>query len=58
MQPKRVYIRTFGCQMNEHDSQKMRLMLESHGYVQSDEPSGADLILYNTCTIREKARHK
>lgn len=44
--------------MNEHDSSKMRLMLASHGYVDAKEPEAADLILYNTCTIREKAHHK
>jgi len=55
---KHVYIRTFGCQMNVHDSTKIELMLSSHGYVLTDNPEDADLILYNTCTIREKAHHK
>jgi tRNA-2-methylthio-N6-dimethylallyladenosine synthase len=55
---KTVYIRTFGCQMNEHDSLKIKLMLVGMGYVSTDTPNNADLILYNTCTIREKAHHK
>lgn len=55
---KFVYIRTFGCQMNEHDSKKIRLLLEGQGYAFTDIPEDADLILYNTCTIREKAHHK
>ncbi len=58
MHLKRVYIKTFGCQMNEHDSQKIELMLRGLGYVSTDLPEQADLILFNTCTIREKARHK
>ncbi len=55
---KTVYIRTFGCQMNEHDSLKIKRMLADLGYVSTDTPNNADLILYNTCTIREKAHHK
>lgn len=55
---KTCYIRTFGCQMNEHDTQKMRLLLSGKGYSFTDDISLADLILFNTCTIREKAYHK
>lgn len=55
---KTCYIRTFGCQMNEHDTQKMLLLLEQEGYQPTDLPNDADLILFNTCTIREKAYHK
>ncbi len=44
--------------MNEHDTAKMRLMLEGLGYASADTPEGADLVLVNTCTIREKAHHK
>lgn len=55
---KLVYIRTFGCQMNEHDSDKIRIMLVRYGYDSTNDPKDADLILYNTCTIREKAYHK
>jgi tRNA-2-methylthio-N6-dimethylallyladenosine synthase len=49
------HVTTFGCQMNEHDSERMKGMLESLGYEESDEAEAADLILFNTCSIREKA---
>jgi tRNA-2-methylthio-N6-dimethylallyladenosine synthase len=52
---KRYHLTTFGCQMNEHDSERMKGMLESLGYGESDTRSDADLILFNTCSIREKA---
>ncbi len=49
------HVTTFGCQMNEHDSERMRGMLESLGYAEAPERDGADLILFNTCSIRESA---
>jgi tRNA-2-methylthio-N6-dimethylallyladenosine synthase len=52
---KRYHVTTFGCQMNEHDSERMKGMLESLGYTESDTRADADLILFNTCSIREKA---
>jgi tRNA-2-methylthio-N6-dimethylallyladenosine synthase len=52
---KRYHLTTFGCQMNEHDSERMKGMLESLGYSEADQRSEADLILFNTCSIREKA---
>src|SRR3954467_5812139 len=52
---KRFHVTTFGCQMNEHDSERMKGMLESLGYVEAPERADADLILFNTCSIREKA---
>ena len=52
---KRFHVTTFGCQMNEHDSERMKGMLASLGYEECDERSGADLILFNTCSIRESA---
>jgi tRNA-2-methylthio-N6-dimethylallyladenosine synthase len=52
---KRYHVTTFGCQMNEHDSERMKGMLESLGYVESPTRVDADLILFNTCSIREKA---
>jgi tRNA-2-methylthio-N6-dimethylallyladenosine synthase len=52
---KRYHVTTFGCQMNEHDSERMKGMLESLGYREADQRSDADLILFNTCSIREKA---
>jgi tRNA-2-methylthio-N6-dimethylallyladenosine synthase len=52
---KRYHVTTFGCQMNEHDSERMKGMLESLGYGEAPAPDEADLILFNTCSIREKA---
>jgi tRNA-2-methylthio-N6-dimethylallyladenosine synthase len=52
---KRYHVTTFGCQMNEHDSERMKGMLESLGYAEADAREHADLILFNTCSIREKA---
>ena len=52
---KRYHVTTFGCQMNEHDSERMKGMLESLGYHEAPARSEADLILFNTCSIREKA---
>ncbi len=56
---KKVFIKTFGCQMNEYDSSKMAALLEADGgYVCTDTPEEADLILLNTCSVREKAQEK
>jgi tRNA-2-methylthio-N6-dimethylallyladenosine synthase len=55
MMQKRYHVTTFGCQMNEHDSERMKGMLESLGYLEAPSRSDADLILFNTCSIREKA---
>jgi tRNA-2-methylthio-N6-dimethylallyladenosine synthase len=52
---KSFHVTTFGCQMNEHDSERMKGMLESLGYREVAERRDADLILFNTCSIREKA---
>ena len=52
---KRYHLTTFGCQMNEHDSERIKGMLESLGYSEADGRADADLILFNTCSIREKA---
>ena len=52
---KRYHVTTFGCQMNEHDSERMKGMLESLGYAEARGADEADLILFNTCSIREKA---
>ena len=52
---KAFHVTTFGCQMNEHDSERMKGMLESLGYREVPERGDADLILFNTCSIREKA---
>jgi tRNA-2-methylthio-N6-dimethylallyladenosine synthase len=55
---KRYHLTTFGCQMNEHDSERMKGMLESLGYDEAQERAEADLILFNTCSIRETADSK
>jgi tRNA-2-methylthio-N6-dimethylallyladenosine synthase len=55
---KTFYIETFGCQMNVHDSEKVIGTLVSDGYTQVELPEQADLILYNTCSIRDKAEQK
>jgi tRNA-2-methylthio-N6-dimethylallyladenosine synthase len=52
---KRFHVTTFGCQMNAHDSERMRGMLASLGYEEAAEREGADVILFNTCSIRESA---
>ena len=52
---KRYHVTTFGCQMNAHDSERMKGMLESLGYTEAESQDHADLILFNTCSIREKA---
>ncbi len=52
---KSYHLTTFGCQMNEHDSERMKGMLDSLGYAEAPERGAADLILFNTCSIREKA---
>ncbi|MEP6953785.1 MAG: tRNA (N6-isopentenyl adenosine(37)-C2)-methylthiotransferase MiaB [Solirubrobacteraceae bacterium] len=52
---KRFHVTTFGCQMNEHDSERMRGMLASLGYAEAPVREEADLILFNTCSIREAA---
>jgi tRNA-2-methylthio-N6-dimethylallyladenosine synthase len=55
---KRVYIETYGCQMNEHDSERILQLLEGSSYGETKEPKEADLILINTCSVREKPEHK
>src|SRR6202165_2899640 len=52
------FLETFGCQMNDHDSEKVAGVLLSRGYQQVETPEAASLILYNTCSIREKAAQK
>lgn len=58
MRTKRLYINTMGCQMNVYDSDQIRNRLASLGYVPVDAPEGADLIIVNTCAIRDKAEQK
>ncbi|MBX3640778.1 MAG: tRNA (N6-isopentenyl adenosine(37)-C2)-methylthiotransferase MiaB [Nitrosomonas sp.] len=55
----KLYIKTFGCQMNEYDSGKMADVLHAaHGMESTDDPAQADVILFNTCSVREKAQEK
>jgi len=58
LERKKLYIQTFGCQMNVQDAEKMAALLETSGYGTTDDPERADLILVNTCSIREKAAQK
>ena len=55
---KRLYIKTYGCQMNVYDSERMADVLRPLGYSLTTEPAGADLVVLNTCHIREKAAEK
>ncbi len=55
---KRLFIKTYGCQMNVYDSERMKDVLHPLGYEPSDAPEGADLVILNTCHIREKAAEK
>ena len=57
-EPKRLFIETYGCQMNVYDSERMRVVLAPLGYVAVDRPDDADLVVLNTCHIREKATEK
>jgi len=57
--PRKVFIRTFGCQMNDYDSDKMADVLHAaEGYEKTDDVEQADLVLFNTCSVREKAQEK
>lgn len=56
--PKKVHIETWGCQMNVADSEKMLGQLEQQNYLATDSVEAADLVILNTCHIREKAKHK
>ncbi len=58
VRPKRVYLETFGCQMNEHDSEKILEILSPQNYQFTENIHQADVILLNTCTVREKPEHK
>ncbi len=56
--PRKVFVHTFGCQMNESDSDRMLELLGRHAFSRVDSPEDADLILLNTCAVREKAEQK
>lgn len=55
---KKYFVETYGCQMNEHDSEKISWILENMEYIKTDDNNKADLIIYNTCAIRENAELK
>ena len=55
---KKLYIKTYGCQMNVYDSDRMADLMAPHGYEACDTPDDADLVVLNTCHIREKAEDK
>jgi tRNA-2-methylthio-N6-dimethylallyladenosine synthase len=55
---KKVYLETFGCQMNVSDSERVATMLEKQGYEMTLTEESADVVLFNTCSVREKAEHK
>jgi tRNA-2-methylthio-N6-dimethylallyladenosine synthase len=55
---RRLFIKTYGCQMNVYDSERMADVLRPLGYGVTDTPEGADLVVLNTCHIREKASEK
>ncbi|RWR46509.1 tRNA (N6-isopentenyl adenosine(37)-C2)-methylthiotransferase MiaB [Sinirhodobacter ferrireducens] len=56
--PKKLHIKTYGCQMNVYDSERMAEAMGTEGYVLTDDPAEADMVLLNTCHIREKAAEK
>ena len=55
---KRVFIQTYGCQMNMYDTGKLRALLGKDGYVRTEDMAEADVIIVNTCSVREKPEHK
>ena len=58
MTAKKLYLRSFGCQMNDYDSQKIVDLMEMHGYERTEAVEEADLVVFNTCSSREKAQEK
>ena len=55
---KKMYIQTYGCQMNQYDSERIAQVMGRANYMLTDEPANADLILLNTCSVRDKAEQK
>lgn len=56
--PRKLYVKSFGCQMNVYDSQRMADTLAKEGFIETQDPADADLVILNTCHIREKAAEK
>ncbi len=57
-EPRKLYVKSYGCQMNVYDSNRMADLLAPEGYVETSTPEDADLVILNTCHIREKAAEK
>ena len=57
-QGKKYFLKTYGCQMNVHDSELIKNLVEGIGFIESDEMETADLVILNTCAIRENAHDK
>ena len=55
---RRLYLDTYGCQMNQHDSDRIVGLMAAEGYTQTDSPDDADLVIINSCNVREKAEQK
>ena len=58
MTAKKIYLRSFGCQMNEYDSEKIVDLMVANGYERTEKVDEADLVVLNTCSIREKSQEK
>lgn len=56
--PRTYEVRTFGCQMNVHDSERLSGLLEENGYVAAAEGDNPDLVVFNTCAVRENADNR
>ena len=52
---KKIYVQTYGCQMNQYDTERILRVMARRGYERTDVVDGADLIVLNTCSVREKA---
>ena len=57
-QGKKYFLRTYGCQMNVHDSEEIKYILENLGYTETNELESSDIVVLNTCAIRENAHDK
>src|SRR3954471_15891708 len=55
---KKVYLETFGCQMNVSDSERVSTVLARDGYEMTSDEASADVVIFNTCSVRERAEHK